>query len=133
MTLVLAAVLLGLAAPPLRGLRDRAEVTSATADVVAMLATARAAAVARGERVQVEIAAARGALVVIAGVDDARRDTVRTLALTGEGGVRLAVTRPRIVYTPTGMGYGASNTSIVLARGASVETVTVSRLGRVRH
>jgi hypothetical protein len=35
-------------------------------------------------------------------------------------------------YAPTGMGYGAANLSVVVRRNAAVETVYVSRLGRVR-
>jgi hypothetical protein len=32
-----------------------------------------------------------------------------------------------------GMGYGAANTRAIVTRGIAAETVTVSRLGRVRR
>src|SRR5437879_9379421 len=48
-------------------------------------------------------------------------------------GVALEVSNPVVVFGPTGMGWGASNTKIVLRRGSQVETITVSRVGRVKH
>jgi len=48
-------------------------------------------------------------------------------------GVVLEVSNPLIVFGPTGMGWGASNTTVVLRRGSQVETITISRLGRVKH
>lgn len=46
--------------------------------------------------------------------------------------VSLQVSNPEVVFGPTGMGWGASNTRIVLSRGSQVETITVSRVGRVK-
>jgi len=48
-------------------------------------------------------------------------------------GVTLQVSNPIVVFGPTGMGWGVSNTKIVLSRGSQAETITVSRLGRVKH
>ena len=48
-------------------------------------------------------------------------------------GVVLQVSNPVVVFGPTGMGWGVSNTRIVLRRGSQAETVTVSRVGRVKH
>src|SRR6266513_2524256 len=48
-------------------------------------------------------------------------------------GVVLEVSNPLVVFGPTGMGWGASNTTVVLRRGSQVETVTISRLGRVKR
>lgn len=47
-------------------------------------------------------------------------------------GVLLRVSNPVVVFGPNGIGWGASNTTIVLTRGSQVETITVSRVGRVK-
>jgi len=47
-------------------------------------------------------------------------------------GVVLQVSNPVVVFGPTGMGWGASNTKIELSRGSQLETITVSRVGRVK-
>jgi len=38
-----------------------------------------------------------------------------------------------MAYAPNGLGYGASNLTVVLRRGSAAETIFVSRLGRVRR
>jgi prepilin-type N-terminal cleavage/methylation domain-containing protein len=48
-------------------------------------------------------------------------------------GVTLLVTNPVVTFGPNGIGWGASNTTIVLRRGSQVETVTTSRVGRVKR
>ena len=48
-------------------------------------------------------------------------------------GVRLQVSNATLVFGPNGMGWGASNTTIKLLRGSQVETVTMSRVGRVKR
>ena len=44
----------------------------------------------------------------------------------------VATNRDSMVYDARGIGYGASNLSVVIRRGRAVDTVVVSRLGRVR-
>ena len=56
-----------------------------------------------------------------------RRAGPRTL------GVALEVSNPVVVFGPTGMGWGVSNTTVVLRRGSQVETITMSRVGRVKR
>lgn len=48
-------------------------------------------------------------------------------------GVTLFVSNPIVVFGPTGVGWGVSNTRIVLTRGSQAETITTSRVGRVKH
>jgi hypothetical protein len=38
-----------------------------------------------------------------------------------------------VTYSPTGLGFGASNLTLVITRRQTTDTVVVSRLGRVRH
>lgn len=59
-------------------------------------------------------------------------DTLRRLPLAAQYGVRLTATRDSMTYAPPGLGVGAANLRVTLTRGAAAETVTVSRLGRVR-
>jgi len=48
-------------------------------------------------------------------------------------GVTLEVSNAEVVFGPTGMGWGVSNTKIVLRRGSHSATLTTSRLGRVKR
>ena len=48
-------------------------------------------------------------------------------------GVTVSATRDSVAYSPDGLGYGASNARFIVVRGAAAETVTVSRIGRVRR
>jgi len=58
---------------------------------------------------------------------------VRRHDIGAEHDVQLSASRVRMSYSPTGIGYGAANLSVVVRRSAVVDTVFVSRLGRVRH
>jgi len=60
-------------------------------------------------------------------------DTLRKRELGLIHEVKLSATRTSITYSPTGMGYGAANLTLVIVRGNSVDSLFVSRLGRVRH
>jgi prepilin-type N-terminal cleavage/methylation domain-containing protein len=48
-------------------------------------------------------------------------------------GVRLRSNTALVRYAATGLATGVSNGTVVISRGASVDTVVVSRLGRVRR
>ena len=61
-----------------------------------------------------------------------RSDTVARYALAAVYRVRLSATRDSAAYGATGVGYGGSNLRVVVRRGTAVDTVVVSRLGRVR-
>ena len=60
-------------------------------------------------------------------------DTVAHRMLASSHGVSLTVSRDSMAYAPNGLGYGASNLTVILRRGAAAETIFVSRLGRVRR
>jgi prepilin-type N-terminal cleavage/methylation domain-containing protein len=126
--LAVLAVLLALAAPALRRGTDAAHVRGARTEAVATLAVARQVAIARGTRSTLRIDTARARLLVLAAAE-----TVLVRDLRGAHGIRLAATRLELRYSPNGLGYGASNARLIVGRGASADTVVVSRLGRVRH
>jgi hypothetical protein len=71
---------------------------------------------------------ARGSIRVEAG-----RDTLFHRALRDLHRVQLRASKDTIVYAPSGMGHGVSNSTIVVSLKARAETVTVSRLGRMRR
>jgi hypothetical protein len=59
-------------------------------------------------------------------------DTVVRRDVRAEHGVRLRASRTSATYTPLGLALGVSNLTLVATRGVAAESVTVSRLGRVR-
>jgi type IV fimbrial biogenesis protein FimT len=121
-------LLAGFAAPSLAALHERAAVHGATTELVSVLATARHLAVARHARTAVRLDDTRGTAIVVS-----HSDTVHRRDLRASHGVALEVSRDSIAYGPTGRGYGAANTRIIIRRGRAADTITVSRLGRVRR
>lgn len=109
-------------------LRDRIGVRAATTEAVATFAAARRWSLSRSVRTAVTIDTAAAALTV-----RSFGDTVALRRLGASHGVSLAASRDSMAYAPNGLGYGASNLTLVLRRGASAETIVVSRLGRVRR
>ncbi len=126
--LLLCGVLLGIASTVGGRLLDSAAVHTAASDVTHLFALARDQAIATGQRTAVRVSVAEGRLVVHSDID-----TVARLELGQTRAVLLASTRDSMAYTSSGLGYGASNLRVIVSRGASAETVTVSRLGRVRR
>lgn len=121
-------VLSAIAMPSMTRLLDRVRVRSAVTEIESLFAAARHAAIARGAPANVEIdTAARTISVTL------DRDTLRKGLLGAEHGVELAANRTSMTYSGIGVGYGAANLSVVVRRSAAVDTVVISRLGRVRH
>ena len=127
-TLCILSILSAIAVPRAGRLLDSIHVHGAAMEVESLFSVARHLAIARGTLATVDVDLANRSMYV--SVDG---DTVRRLELGTEHDVQLAATRTRMSYGPTGMGYGAANLSVVVRRNASVDTVFVSRLGRVRH
>ena len=113
---------------PLAEVLEVSRVRGAVLEVEAIFGGARHIAIARAAQTTVDIdTVARTIYVSVDG------DTVRRKEIGTDHGVRLAASRMRMSYTPTGMGYGAANLSVVVRRNAAADTVFVSRLGRLRH
>lgn len=128
--LVVAGFVLALSARPIRRALDHLAADGAARDVTTLLAVARHTAVAQGHRARLRVAA--------------ESLTIDTLGATGWGlhrswlgpagrGVTVATSNAVVAFAPTGLAWGVSNTSITLSRGSHVETVIVSRVGRVRR
>lgn len=126
----IAGVLLALGFPRAARFIDWIETELAVRDVITALAVARHGAVLRSTRARLTIAA----------------DTLRIDRLGEQGwepwwrtpgpsrrGVTLETSNPVVIFGHTGMAWGASNTRVVLRRGSQAETITMSRVGRVKH
>lgn len=107
---------------------DAAIVRSAANDVADLFAIARDQAIATGKRTAVRIDMTGGRLIVHAEVD-----TLMRLELAQSRSVSVIATRDSMAYAASGLGYGASNLRVIVRRGASADTITVSRLGRVKR
>lgn len=126
-------VLSAVGLPRLQPFLDRIATERAALEITTALAMAREGAIARSTRARLIIDA-----------DTLKIDRLKIgTSLEWEPwwralgprdhGVALAVSNPDVVFGPTGLGYAAANTKVVLRRGSHVETITVSRLGRVKR
>ena len=124
----LTALLTAITLPRASAFIDSIEVRGAVSEIEALFSLARHAAIARGSRVTLEIDPARSMVWVRAGTE-----TLRSRDVGAAHGVIFTANRTAITYSPIGVGYGAANASLIVSRGRVVDTVVVSRLGRVRH
>lgn len=127
LTLALLALVAAIAAPSLAQGTTNWKVRAAVSDVVNALVLAREAALARGAAATFAVDPARGTIAVTCG-----RDTLLHRALGASHGVTLAASGDSVRYAPTGLATGLSNLTLLVARGGRVDSVVVSRLGRVR-
>ena len=127
-TICILSILSAIAIPWAGDVLDRIRVRSAATEIGSVFGAARHIAIARAAHATVEIDTVARAIAVSVGVD-----TVRKRAIGIAHDVLLSATRTRMSYSATGVGYGAANLSVVVRRNSAVDTVFVSRLGRVRH
>src|SRR5512138_987527 len=106
----------------LGALRDGMSVRAATAETFATFALARRWSLSRATRTAIAIDTTTASLTVTSFAD-----TIAHRRLGASHGVSMSATRDSMAYAPNGLGYGASNLSLVLWRGATAETVFVSR------
>jgi prepilin-type N-terminal cleavage/methylation domain-containing protein len=125
--LAVAGILLGLAVPRLFALRDRSAVRSAINEVGESFSVARDAAITQRTSAAVVFDTAAGTVEVRFQGQPLLRRPLRSIY-----GIVLASNRDSAVYDPRGLGYGVTNLTVVVRRGAMVDTLTMSRLGRVR-
>ena len=125
--LTIMATLAAMGAPAAVRARDRAAARAAAITVRATLSSARDAALSSAAAALVVIDASVATVSIIV-----NRDTVLQHSLTGDLRARLSASRDTIRFGPTGRAFGASNTTLVIRSGFAAETITVSRVGRVR-
>ena len=130
LTVVLAvvAILSTILLPKAAGFIDAIEVRGAVTEIEALFSVARHIAIARAAQSSLDMDPASGIISVRVGTD-----TVRKREIASAHGVTLQTPRASITYSPTGIGYGAANLTLIVTRKLSADTIYVSRLGRVRH
>ncbi len=128
--LAIVGVITALALPRWKELLDWVAVDRTAVEVSTALAVTRNAAVLGSTRARLRIA------------DDSlridRRESGTWQPYTrwagpAARGVALEVSNPDIVFLPTGLAWGLSNTRVTLRRGVRSAVVTVSRVGRVKR
>jgi len=125
--LAIMAVLLSIAVHRFSALRDATSVRAAAGDLGSAFSLARQLAVSKRRMVAIMLDTGRGTVELRSG---GARIVRRELAASY--GVHLASNRDSAVYDVRGLGYGLSNLSVAIRRGHFVDTLTMSRLGRVR-
>jgi prepilin-type N-terminal cleavage/methylation domain-containing protein len=127
--LVVSGILLAIALPRWAGYRDGVAVRQAALEVATFYQAARHAAIRRATRVRIELRPDSLVAVYEAAADS----TFLVWPGPSRRGVGLHVSRGVIRVDPMGLGYGAANTTIVLHRGAVADSLTTSRLGRLKR
>ena len=127
LTLALLSLCTAIAVPTVVRTSAQWALRAASSDVVNALVLAREAALARGTTAVVVIDAPRGELTVLCA-----GDTIARRAVSALHHVTLAASGDSVRYAPDGVATGVSNTTVLIARGGLVDSVVVSRLGRVR-
>lgn len=128
LALTIVGILSAVAIPTLRRPLDRIATQGAAIELAALVGEARAMAHARGGGVAVRFDAA-GARAIA----HAAAETLLVHHYGARHGVALSSTRDSLAYDARGFGVGAANLRVIFTRGAVAETLTVSRLGRVRR
>lgn len=127
LSLAIVSILSVIAYPRIGRLMDGIHVRGTVTEIHSLFTAARHHAITRSERITVQIDTARGSIAVLAGTD-----TIRARGFSDTHGVTLAANRASFTYSPIGIGYGAGNMTVVIRRNARVDSVFISRLGRVR-
>ncbi len=129
-TLAIVGLVTAITVPRLASLLDWIAVDAVAREVTTALAVTRHAGILQAARARLSIDA--DSLRIDRWKDRGWEGFMRWPG-PGQRGVALEVSNPQIVFGPTGIGWGASNTKVVLRRGSHTETITVSRLGRVKR
>lgn len=130
LVIAITGLLLVLGLPRLWGALDWVAVNRAASELTTTIAVARSVAISLGMRARIVIR--HDSLVV----DTLGRDGWsgwRAYPGPAAHGVALRVSNPVVTFHGNGLGWGASNTRVILQRGSHSETITTSRLGRVKR
>ena len=126
-TLALMSLVTAIAVPSLVATTERWRLRAAAADIVNALVLTRELALARGTTATFVVDVARGEVRVTSGADTIARRAVAALH-----GVTLVASGDSVRFGPDGLATGVSNTTLLIVRRARIDSVVVSRLGRIR-
>jgi prepilin-type N-terminal cleavage/methylation domain-containing protein len=121
-------ILSAIALPRAGAFLDSIRVEGAVSDAFAVFSAARHTAVARARQTTVEIDSVKTTMTIRVGTD-----TVLKRELGTVHDVKVRASRSSITYSAAGIGYGAGNLTLTISRGRALDSLVVSRLGRVRH
>lgn len=127
LSVAIISILSAIAYPRIGRLMDGIHVRGTATEIHSLFTAARHHAITRSERITVQVDTARGSIALLGGAD-----TIRTRGFADAHGVTISANRPSFTYSPIGIGYGAGNMTVVIRRNARVDSVFISRLGRVR-
>jgi prepilin-type N-terminal cleavage/methylation domain-containing protein len=128
--LAILGVITALVLPRWKELLDWVAVDRAAVEVSTALAVTRSAAVLGSTRARLLIA--DDSLRIDRWEAGAWQPYTRWVG-PAERGVTLEVSNANVVFIPTGLAWGLSNTRLTLRRGVQSAIVTVSRVGRVKR
>jgi prepilin-type N-terminal cleavage/methylation domain-containing protein len=124
------AVVTLLAIPRFGDILDWVAADGAAHDVTTALAVARGAAITQSTLARLDIGPDSLRIDIR---QDGAWDPYRRYPGPMSRGVQLEVSNPEVIFGPSGLGWGTANSTITLRRGDRVETVTTSRVGRVKR
>lgn len=127
--LALVALLAAVTLPVAWRWSDRMAVERAVWEVAVFYHAARQSAVLRGRDTRIEFGTDS-----LRAVEAAMPDSV-ILARPGPGrhGAVLTASRPSVTLQASGLGLGGANTKLVIRRGTAADSLTTSRLGRLKR
>lgn len=128
--LAIVSVLASVVTPPLGRYLDSAAVQEAVRRYAVLHETTRQLAIMRGALARLELDSTRKTVTIAVRRTPTAWDTADTRTL---GSAALSTSQPVITFNPIGVGFGASNSRIIFSRGASADTLFVSRTGRLRR
>jgi type II secretion system GspH-like protein len=123
----LVALISGFVFAPFKRGFDRLKTRAAARETMTAFYSARAAAIARGQRTAVLLDEGRARVSVTA-----NGATIMVRAIGAEHGVAMVATRDSMAFFSDGLGLGGANLRVIFTRGAAADTVIVSREGRVK-
>ena len=126
--LVVISVLCALTLPRAGGFIDRIEVRGAVTEIESLFSLARHVAIAHGAQSVLDIDTSTGLFSIRVGAE-----RIQSRKVGAAHGVTISSPRTSMTYSPIGVGYGAANFTMLVSRNAAVDTIVISRLGRVRH
>lgn len=135
LVIVIAGLMMGIAIPTFLRFSDRNALNSAAVAVSSLHARARLASIQRGRTTRLKMNKDQSKMWVVAtNAAGTGLDTVGSVEnLNTRFGITFTTTRDSLTFTPRGIGYETSATTIILSKGTKADTLTVTAAGRMIH